>query len=203
MTNVSNEKCRVDPKTITTRIVQTPDDFAMAMAIRAAVFLAEEDNITYRDEFGGNDFAATHILACVDGDPAGVIRCRWFADFVVLERVGIRRRYRSFQVFQALARAAIDLARKKGYHMVTGRPRLESAILWRRLRGNPSGPSIRMYRGTLQPMIIPVAVKNGDERISSEFLGDSDFEDMIAQQEGNWDFGLLRKSLGRRVLAAE
>ena len=36
---------KVSAASVTVKIARTPDEFAMAMAIRAAVFLAEEDNI--------------------------------------------------------------------------------------------------------------------------------------------------------------
>jgi GNAT superfamily N-acetyltransferase len=187
--------------TVDVQIVSTPDQYAMAMAIRAAVFLAEEDNITYFDEFGRNDFCATHLIAFVDGDPAGIIRLRWFADFALLERVGIRKRYRSYQVLAALARGALELARQKGYRFAAGRARLNTVNFWRRFGGRPSGDAIHMYRGTLVPIIHEIKSKPGAGAISAGPFGDPAFEDMIVQPEGTWDFG--RTTVQPMLQAAE
>jgi len=185
---------------IEVRVVGTPDEYAMVMAIRAATFLAEEDNITYFDEFGGNDFVATHLLAFVNGDPAGVIRMRWFKDFAVMERLGIRKRYRSYKVFAALARAAIDHARTKGYRAIAGHARGEVYKLWQRFWGKRTGPEIVMYRGTLIPMVVDVPVRPNDLTIPNGPFGDPDFEDVITQTEGAWQLDKLHHRL---AVAAE
>jgi len=185
------------------RLVRTPDEHAMAMAIRAAVFLAEEDNITYFDEFNGNDYVSTHLLAFVDGDPAGVIRLRWFADFALLERVGIRRRYRSYQVLAALARAALELARQKGYRKVAGRARLETVNFWKRFGGRPSGEPVEMYRGVLVPIIHDLPRRPDLGAVEAGPFGDPDFETLIVQPEGAWDFSKVRAAAARHLSAAE
>ncbi|WP_244511166.1 GNAT family N-acetyltransferase [Magnetospirillum fulvum] len=172
--------------------MRTPDEHAMAMAIRAAVFLAEEDNITYFDEFNGNDYVSTHLIAYVDGDPAGVIRLRWFADFALLERVGIRRRYRSYQVLAGLARAALDLARQKGYRTVAGRARKETVNFWKRFGGRQSGEAIEMYRGTLVPIIHDLPRRPDLGAIEAGPFGDPEFENLIVQAEGSWDFSRIK-----------
>jgi len=178
--------------TIEIRLVRTPDEHAMAMAVRAAVFLAEEDNITYFDEFNGNDYVSTHLIAFVDGDPAGVIRLRWFADFALLERVGIRRRYRSYQVLAALARAALDLARQKGYRTVAGRARLETVNFWKRFGGRQSGEPVQMYRGTLVPIIHDLPRRPDLGAVEAGPFGDPEFESLIVQPEGSWDFSRIK-----------
>ncbi|EPY01670.1 GNAT family N-acetyltransferase [Magnetospirillum fulvum] len=190
--------------TIEIRLVRTPDEHAMAMAVRAAVFLAEEDNITYFDEFNGNDYVSTHLIAYVDGDPAGVIRLRWFADFALLERVGIRRRYRSYQVLAGLARAALDLARQKGYRTVAGRARQETVNFWKRFGGRQSGEAIQMYRGTLVPIIHDLPRRPDLGAIEAGPFGDPEFESLIVQPEGSWDFSRIRsRPESHRLTAAE
>lgn len=188
---------------LTVRIARTPDEFAMAMAIRAAVFLAEEDNITYFDEFNGNDYVATHLIAYVNGDPAGVIRVRWFADFALLERVGIRKRYRSFKVLIALARASFELARQKGYRLVAGRAREDTVNFWKRFGARPTGAAITMYRGTLIPFVQEVARRPELGAIENGPFGDPNFEDLIVQPEGSWDFSKVKQQPHIHLSAAE
>jgi hypothetical protein len=188
MTETPIKKIHIPSSSVTVKIAATPDEVAMAMAVRAAVFLAEEDNITYFDEFDGNDFVSTHLLAFVDGDPAGVLRVRWFADFARWERLGIRKRYRCLTVLNALAKAAMELSRQKGYRLASGKARSEIVNFWRRFGGRPSGEAVNMYRGTLVPMVYDIAAKAERGAISSDLLGDHDFEDLICQKEGDWDF---------------
>ena len=185
-------KCHDWANRVEVRIVRTPDEFAMAMAVRAAVFLAEEDNITYFDEFNGNDYAASHLLGFVDGDPAGVARLRWFPEFALLERIGIRRRYRSYTLLKALADNALDLCREKGYRTISGRARSEQLVkFWQRLGGRQSGPAIQMFRGTLVPIVHDLKRRPGQHAVPSGPFGDPDFENLIAQQEGAWNFSSL------------
>lgn len=177
---------------IETRIALCPNDLAMVMAVRAATFLAEEDNITYADEFNGNDHVATHILALVDGDPAGAIRIRWFSDFAVMERVCVRRRYRTFRVFRSLANAAVEHLRTKGWQIAIGRARGDTPMLWRRLiKGRPSGMPIHLSRGIVLPMIREYPALESDT-FCGLAPGQPEVEDLIVQVEGLWDFTKVR-----------
>jgi hypothetical protein len=181
-------KIAIPSSAVTVKLATTPDEFSMAMAIRAAVFLAEEDNITYEDEFDGNDMVATHLIAYVNGDPAGTFRIRWFAGFARLERLGIRKRYRCLTVLNALARAAMDLCRQKGYNTASGKAREEVVGFWRRFGGRPSGEAESMFRGTLVPMVYDIPAKPDLGAFSADLLGEHDFEDLVSQPEGAWDF---------------
>jgi len=177
---------------IETRVALCPNDMAMVMAVRAATFLAEEDNITYFDEFNGNDHVATHILAFVDGDPAGAIRIRWFSGFAVMERVCVRRRYRTFRVFRCLANAAVEHLRAKGWQVAVGRARGDTPMLWRRLiNGRPSGKPIQLSRGTVLPMIREYPALASDT-FNGLTPGVPEVEELIVQVESQWDFTKVR-----------
>lgn len=175
---------------ITVRIARTPDDMAKAMAIRAAVFLGEEDNITYDDEFDGNDMVATHLIAYVNGDPAGTFRIRWFADFARLERLGIRRRYRGLPVLNALAREARKLCSQKGYRLASGKAREDVVPFWQRFGAKVSGVAVHMFRGTLVPLLFTFPPRR-HQVISADRLGDHDFEELISLPEGTWPEDVL------------
>lgn len=180
---------------ISVRIARTPDEYAMAMAIRAAVFLGEEDEITYQDEFDGNDQVATHLIAFVGDDPAGVIRIRWFADFARYERLGVRRRYRSYKLLKTLVRAAMELSRQKGYRIASGKARGDAVVrFWERQGGHVCGEPELMHRGTLVPIFLPIPHSASQPTISASLLGNHAFEVMLSDPEGGWNFHALAQS---------
>lgn len=194
-----------DDGEVSIRIAKTPDEYQMVMAVRAAVFLAEERDITYSDEFDGNDHCATHVLAFVNGDPAGTIRIRWFADFVRFERLGVRQRYRSYKLLKRLVAEAVELSRKKGYYIASGKARGDSVVkFWLRQGGFVNGEPEHMHRGTLVPIHLPIRHERGTPSISADLLGNHSFEVMLSEPEGEWNLSVLNDIVNSRtMLAAE
>jgi hypothetical protein len=70
------------------------DDMMRVAAIRSAVYIGEQA-CPYNEEFDGNDLAATHLLALIDNEPVGCMRIRFFGDFAKLERLAVRKEYRT------------------------------------------------------------------------------------------------------------
>lgn len=108
-----------------------------AMAIRSAVFIGEF-GCGHDEEFDGNDFSATHIIAKVGGEPAGTMRLRYFADFVIPERLAVlpafrKGRYGERGVAYALATFGFKLARMKGYRRFIGYSVLGLEQFWDRV----------------------------------------------------------------------
>jgi predicted GNAT family N-acyltransferase len=159
------------------RVAQGLDDLTTVMAIRAAVFLGEED-CSYGEEFDGHDTNATHIVGFIDGEPAGTIRLRWFADFVRFERLAIRRRHRSLMLANALIREAMSIARARGYLTATGLVRPLTAHLWRRRGAIQSGEPIETSDGHLMPMRLSLIDSKHNERprITVSDFGTPEFE---------------------------
>lgn len=115
----------------TTRLARTVEDTMKVFSIRAATYMADQ-SCPYDEEFDGNDFCAAHILGEIDGEPAGCIRVRFFADFVKFERLAVRREYRTSSLAFRLVRAAIDYARTKGFRQVYGHARHDLVDFWAR-----------------------------------------------------------------------
>jgi predicted GNAT family N-acyltransferase len=88
-----------------------------AIAIRLAVFV-EEQGVVEALEIDGLDSEARHLLASVDGEPAGTLRIRLLEDGRVakIERVAVLAPQRRHRVGHALMAAALDLARAQGAH---------------------------------------------------------------------------------------
>lgn len=120
---------RQAPK-IEIRHARTIEDMMQVVAVRAAVYMAEQ-LCRYEEEFDGNDFCATHLLGLVDGDAAGCLRLRWFGDFAKLERVAVREQYRRSRLAYRLARAALDHCRRKNILRVYGHSRADLVRFWK------------------------------------------------------------------------
>lgn len=100
------------------------------VSIRSATYIAEQF-CRYDEEFDGNDLCATQFLGHVDGDAAGCIRLRYFGDFAKLERLAVRKEYRSTRLAFRLVREAIAHARAKGFTRIYGHARADIMPFWR------------------------------------------------------------------------
>ena len=98
---------------VTIKLASTSDELMQCYALRAAVYMGEQQ-CPYWEEFDGNDYTATHLMLYVDGEPAASMRLRWFASFAKFERAVILKRYRSMGLFIPFVEWAKDFARKKG-----------------------------------------------------------------------------------------
>jgi GNAT superfamily N-acetyltransferase len=115
---------------LSVRMVRNMEDMATVYAIRGATYLAEQFCLV-SEEFDGNDFCSTQFIGYVDGDPAGCIRLRYFAGFVKIERLAVRREYRKSRLAFRLAREALAVARRKGYTVGYGHSREDLVPFWR------------------------------------------------------------------------
>jgi len=102
---------------ISVRVARSIDDFMKAVAIRGAVYIGEQE-CPYEEEFDGNDFTATHLIGYVNGEPAGCMRIRYFSDFAKVERLVVRKEFRSSGLARHIVSASVGLCRAKGYERV-------------------------------------------------------------------------------------
>lgn len=172
---------------IEVRVAHDLGDLQKVMAIRAAVFLGEED-CAFVEEFDGNDFAATHLIAFMDGEPAGAFRIRWFAEFARFERLAIRKRFRSLRMVNALVCSAMRLSSRKGYKVATGLARSEVVKLWKRHGGEQWGEPIDTSDGPLTPIRLPLSNTEHNYRlpISLSAFGFAELEAILKEPEGTW-----------------
>jgi predicted GNAT family N-acyltransferase len=118
------------------RVARTMDDLLMVYSIRSAVYIAEQD-CPFAEEFDGNDHCATHFLAFTADEPAGCLRARFFADFVKLERLAVRKPFRRSTIAFELVRCGIDFARRKGFRRIYGHAREGLEPFWARFGAKP------------------------------------------------------------------
>jgi predicted GNAT family N-acyltransferase len=106
------------PKTVKVAVVRTVDELMQVFAVRAQVYVAEQD-CPYVEEFDGNDLAgATHLLARAGAEPVATMRIRWFAGFAKFERICVRAKFRGAQAAERLVEFGCRLAARKGYAKV-------------------------------------------------------------------------------------
>ncbi len=110
-------------------VARTIEDIFRVFSVRSATYIAEQF-CYYEEEFDGNDFCSTHLLGTIDGDPAGCVRIRYFADFAKIERLAVRAEYRNSKLAFDLARAAVELCRAKGYRRIVGHSRSDLVRFW-------------------------------------------------------------------------
>jgi predicted GNAT family N-acyltransferase len=126
-----------------TVLAATPDQIAKVFAIRAAVFMAEQ-SCPYDEEFDGNDYMGTHVLGLIDGEPAAVLRMRYFADFVKLERLAVLPKFRRTLIAKFMVEHAINIARRKGYRQMYGHAQARLVHFWERFGFRPMTKNTRL-----------------------------------------------------------
>jgi len=118
-------------KEIGITVARTFDDLMRVAAIRNAVYIGEQE-CPYDEEYDGNDFSATHLIAYMGDEPAGCMRLRFFAGFAKFERVAVRKEYRKSRVAIRLVQAGLQLCQKKGYERVIGHAQTRLSHFWTR-----------------------------------------------------------------------
>ncbi|MCP5411356.1 MAG: GNAT family N-acetyltransferase [Alphaproteobacteria bacterium] len=119
------------PGEIGVTVVRTMEDLSRIIALRSAVYIGEQE-CPYDEEYDGNDFAATHLLAYIGDEPAGCLRVRFFAGFAKIERLAVRKEFRKTRTAFQLVRAAFKLCQKKGYAKAYGHSQVRLVNFWSR-----------------------------------------------------------------------
>jgi predicted GNAT family N-acyltransferase len=175
-------------------VARTLNDIAQVMTVRALVYIGEQV-CPYNEEFDGNDLAgATHLILHAVDEPVGVVRMRWFADFAKLERLAIRKEYRGGPGLMMLARAAFDLAERKGYRTLMGHAQSRLAPFWKRHFGGwvrPDRPTFSFSAYDYVEMQFALSPPKDAVTIDADPF-------VLLRPEGEWDHpGVLDRSAPR------
>ncbi len=179
-------------KKLTAVVASTPDMIAKVFALRAAVFMSEQ-NCPYEEEFDGNDFCATHILGFVNGQPAAVLRLRYFADFAKMERLAVLPKFRRTLIPKLIVETGIDLVRRKGYRMLYGHSQKRLLKFWNRFGLKPLNKNFPLVFSDHE--YIEVAAELVPHPDAITVMSDPY---LIVRPEGSWDTpGVLDNSASR------
>ena len=196
---ISAQPVALTPHDMQVSVARTFNDLAQVMAIRALVYMGEQV-CPFDEEFDGNDFAgATHLLLRLHDEPIGVVRLRWFCDFAKLERLAIRKEYRGGPGLMMLARAAFDLAERKGYRRLMGHAQSRLTPFWKRYFGGwerPERPGFSFSDYDYVEMEFALNPPRDAVSIDSDPF-------VLLRPEGEWDRpGVLDRSAVRPPLKA-
>jgi predicted GNAT family N-acyltransferase len=175
-------------------VARTLSDMMQVIAIRSAVFMADQI-CPYEEEFDGNDFCATHLIGYLGSEPASCLRVRFFADFVKLERLAVRREYRHTRLAFQTVRAGIELARKKGFRRMYGHAQDRLVNFWAHFGFKPLGTGRKLVFSDFSytEMVAEVEPHADPIRIGSDPY-------VIIRPEGEWHVaGVLDASSTRPV----
>ena len=127
-----------NPRSISIRIARDPNDLMLVTAIRAAVYLAEQD-CPIEEEFDGNDLVAAHFIGFVGTEPAGCLRVRFFGEFAKVERLAVRHQFRRSRVSFKLVQASVDYIKRKGFKKIYGQAQDRLVDFWAHFGAKPLG----------------------------------------------------------------
>lgn len=173
-------------------VAKTFDDMMRVVAIRNAVYIGEQQ-CPYDEEYDGNDFSATHLLAYIGDEPVGCLRLRFFADFAKFERVAIRKEFRNSRAAIKLVQAGLKLCQKKGYRRVIGHAQARLANFWTRFGFHPMEGRKPFVFSDYDYIEMVADLEHDPEALTIE----ADPYQLI-RPEGRWHIpGILEKSTSR------
>ena len=175
---------RTPSRAISIRIARDPNDLMLVTAIRAAVYLAEQ-NCPLEEEFDGNDLVAAHFIGFVGSEPAACLRVRFFGEFAKVERLAVRHQFRRSRVSFKLVQASFDYIKRKGFKKIYGHAQDRLVDFWAHFGG--------------KPLEMVLEIEPGPDAITL----DSD-PYVIIRPEGDWDRpGVLDISSARPVTSPQ
>lgn len=164
------------------KVARSFDDLLMVYAVRAAVYIAEQE-CPFAEEFDGNDCCATHVIGFIGGEPAGCLRIRFFHDFAKIERLALLKRFRkSTTLASDLVWFGIAHVRRKGFLRIFGTAREGLEGFWARFGGVPIAgrPQIMVSGFKYTEMLVDL------EPLENTITTDSGAY-VILRPEGDWD----------------
>jgi predicted GNAT family N-acyltransferase len=187
---------------LSVRVARTIDDFMRAAVIRGAVFIGEQ-KCPYDEEFDGNDFTATHLIGYVGNEPAGCLRIRYFSDFAKLERLVVRKEFRSSGLARRLVEAGIDLCRTKGYARLCTYAQKRLVGFWGKCGFTMSSPARELAFSDFDYVEMTFDTKSAAKPPSKPPSKPISMETdpyVVIRPEGSWqEPGILERSAARGV----
>jgi predicted GNAT family N-acyltransferase len=185
----------IEPPTqpsLSVRVARKIDDLMQAVAIRGAAYIGEQE-CPYDEEFDGNDFSATHLIGYVGKEPAGCMRIRYFADFAKVERLVVRKEFRSTGLAKEIVHASVNLCREKGFERVYVYAQKRLTRFWSKCGFSIEADSRELIFSDFDYVEMVHASARGPDSIS-----EATDPYVIIRPEGDWKRpGILEQSIVR------
>jgi radical SAM protein (TIGR04043 family)/putative N-acetyltransferase (TIGR04045 family) len=134
------------PASVSMIVASTPEELAACHAVRQAVFV-EEQGIFPENDTDVHDIDAVHILALVDGEIAGVVRCyRQHGDIWYGGRLAVLRRFRSHLGALLVHKAVEVMCSRPDVRRFFAMVQIQNVRFFRRLHWKGLGHTF-MYNG--------------------------------------------------------
>src|ERR1700693_3129034 len=181
-------------RSISIRIARDPNDLMLVTAIRAAVYLAEQD-CPIEEEFDGNDLVAAHFIGFVGSEPAACLRVLFFSEFAKIERLAVRHQFRRSRVSFKLVQASVDYIKRKGFRKIYGHAQDRMVDFWAHFGAKPLGHNRKITFSDFSYTEMVLDLEPGGDALTL----DSD-PNLSIRPEGAWDRpGVLDLSSGRTL----
>jgi predicted GNAT family N-acyltransferase len=179
-------------------VARTIEDIMRVAAIRNSVYIGEQE-CPYNEEYDGNDFSATHLLAYIGDEPVGCLRLRFFADFAKFERMAIRKEFRKSRAAIQLARAGFKICQKKGYQRVYGHIQERLVNFWSRFGFRVMEGGQKFVFSDFEYVEIVADIERDPEAVT---IGGNPY--VIIRPEGRWHVpGVLEQSAARTITSRQ
>lgn len=96
------------------KVAENLEELIKIFIVRGIVYI-DEQGCPYDEEFDLNDYTSTQILGESGKEPILSARIRYFASFVKIERIAIRKEYRNKGYAHELIKFIIKFCENKGY----------------------------------------------------------------------------------------
>jgi|GEM_PF-478198 len=180
------------PPSLRVTTVKTIEDFMRVTAIRAVVYMGEQE-CPYEEEFDGNDFCATHLIGWINNEPVACLRLRYFGGFAKMERVAVRKEYRKSRIAVTTIKAGIAHCRRKGFTRIIGHARNELIPLYKRY-----GFKIEENARSLVFSDFSYTEMVREEALPENAITQEGCPYALIRPEGDWDNpGILEQSVDR------
>lgn len=177
-------------------MVRNLNDFMKVVAIRSAVFLAEQD-CPYDEEFDNNDLSAMHLIAYLRNEPVATLRIRWFAQFAKIERVCVMKHVRGGALVKLMIETAVEIIGRKGYREILGYIQKRLVPFWKQLGFHPreGRAGFRFSDYEYVECFRQLSARNDAVTIDSDPY-------IVMRPEGDWDReSVLDRSAARPAVA--
>jgi len=94
-------------------VVTSKDEIEICLRIRRIVFI-DEQGVSLEEEVDGDDSHCTHVLARVEGKPAGAARFQYIDEKAKIQRVCVLKEARGTGLGAAIILKILDVIAKEG-----------------------------------------------------------------------------------------